>query len=125
VPPSGDGSNGGLGSGGARKKRSKKHQKKGFPAIEGDSHALTQVLFNLVTNACKFCKKGSIRLTGRVVTASAKKDSNKATTRGVGVGASAEAIQQFVEIDVKDTGTVSGSFACSLSRLSLALFQSR
>ena len=138
-PPDAPGSAGGSGSSSSssstKKKKSKKQQK-GFPVIEGDSHALTQVLFNLVTNACKFCKKGSIRLTGRVVTASAaKKDNDKASTKarasrrgsgadagdggsataGVGVGASAGAIQQFVEIDVKDTGTVSGSLLSFLS----------
>ena len=36
-------------------------------------------------------------------------------TAGVGVGASAGAIQQFVEIDVKDTGTVSGRLLSFLS----------
>merc|ERR1719324_1410367 len=37
-----------------------------LPIIEGDAYKLTQVFFNLVTNACKFCPKGSVIINARV-----------------------------------------------------------
>jgi class 3 adenylate cyclase len=34
-----------------------------LPLVEGDSYKLTQVFFNLLTNACKFCRRGHIEVT--------------------------------------------------------------
>jgi len=33
-----------------------------LPLVEGDAYKLTQVFFNLLTNACKFCREGRIEL---------------------------------------------------------------
>ena len=33
-----------------------------LPIVEGDAYKITQVIFNIVTNACKFCQHGSITI---------------------------------------------------------------
>jgi len=53
----------------------------GLPVIEADAHKCTQVFYNLITNACKFTKQGSI-------TMSSRQDPNG----------------QWVEVAVADTG---------------------
>jgi len=51
------------------------------PLILGDAHKCTQMIYNLVTNACKFTEKGSVSLSARHLPG-----------------------QQRLEIDVTDTG---------------------
>ena len=37
-----------------------------LPVIEGDTYKITQVMYNIITNAYKFCKDGSITVDARV-----------------------------------------------------------
>jgi len=63
-----------------------------MPIIEADAHKCTQVFYNLVTNACKFTKSGSIVISSHL-------DPNK----------------EWVEVAIADTG--SGIAAESLERI--------
>lgn len=56
-----------------------RNQMRTMPIIHADAHKCTQVFYNIITNACKFCRKGSITVSSRV-------DANN------------------VEVDVTDTG---------------------
>ena len=37
-----------------------------LPIIEGDAYKMTQVFYNILTNACKFCRHGSITVDAKV-----------------------------------------------------------
>ena len=37
-----------------------------LPIIEGDAYKITQVFYNILTNACKFCRHGSITVDAKV-----------------------------------------------------------
>ena len=72
--------------------------------IEGDSHAITQVLFNLITNACKFCRRGTIQVTvrRRIAKGNQKTGQGRRLQNKDNKGMSTQGDR--VEIDVKDTG---------------------
>eukprot|EP00401_Gymnodinium_catenatum_P037452 CAMPEP_0117493892 /NCGR_PEP_ID=MMETSP0784-20121206/19329_1 /TAXON_ID=39447 /ORGANISM="" /LENGTH=701 /DNA_ID=CAMNT_0005288753 /DNA_START=228 /DNA_END=2334 /DNA_ORIENTATION=+ len=65
-----------------------------IPVIEGDAHKCTQVIYNLITNACKFTTKGS-------VTVSSEVDPNgkwvEVSVTDTGVGIAKDALDRIFE----------------------------
>jgi PAS domain S-box-containing protein len=65
---------------------------KNLPIIEGDSYKITQVFYNLLTNACKFCSSGSITVK---VGLNGTKDMLEVAIVDTGVGVAADAVKRI------------------------------
>jgi len=77
------------------------HRLRNLPIIEGDAHRLTQVFYNVITNACKFTVKGSINISSRLDVGGHWVD---ILVRDTGRGIPREAIQRiFVPFEQEDT----------------------
>eukprot|EP00746_Dinoflagellata_sp_MGD_P163101 gnl/MRDRNA2_/MRDRNA2_90975_c0_seq1.p1 gnl/MRDRNA2_/MRDRNA2_90975_c0~~gnl/MRDRNA2_/MRDRNA2_90975_c0_seq1.p1 ORF type:complete len:1248 (-),score=283.39 gnl/MRDRNA2_/MRDRNA2_90975_c0_seq1:156-3665(-) len=63
-----------------------------MPIIQADAHKCTQVFYNIVTNACKFCRKGSIKVSSRV---NEKKKNVEVMIADTGVGIAPEAMERI------------------------------
>jgi PAS domain S-box-containing protein len=78
-----------------------------LPIIEGDAYKLTQVFFNLVTNACKFCPKGRITLSARVNTQRMQVEVDIADT---GIGIAPDAVKRIFEPFEQEEASESRNF---------------
>ena len=65
---------------------------KNLPIIEGDSYKITQVFYNLLTNACKFCTSGSITVK---VGLNGAKDMLEIAISDTGVGIAADSVKRI------------------------------
>jgi len=83
--------------------------KQKLPLVWGDPYKITQLMYNLATNACKFTKKGSIIMRGR-------HDREKGmvaievedTGKGIAPGALKRIFQPFEQEDAQDTRSFQG-----------------
>jgi len=78
-----------------------------LPLVEGDSYKLTQVFFNLLTNACKFCRTGRIEVL-------AETDQNERRVRisisDTGIGIAPEALKRIFEPFEQEDGSAGRRF---------------
>lgn len=65
-----------------------------LPIVEGDSYKLTQVFFNLLTNACKFCRAGNIEVAAEVDHVAKRV---RISVRDTGIGIAPEALKRIFE----------------------------
>ena len=65
---------------------------KNLPIVEGDSYKITQVFYNLLTNACKFCTSGSITVK---VGLNGAKDMLEIAISDTGVGIAADSVKRI------------------------------
>ena len=72
--------------------RLKNEAPKHLPIIEGDSYKITQVFYNLLTNACKFCTSGSITVK---VGLNGAKDMLEIAFTDTGVGIAADSVKRI------------------------------
>ena len=63
-----------------------------LPIVEGDSYKITQVFYNLLTNACKFCTSGSITVK---VGLNGAKDMLEIAISDTGVGIAADSVKRI------------------------------
>mmetsp|Transcript_30605 Transcript_30605/g.64753 ORF Transcript_30605/g.64753 Transcript_30605/m.64753 type:complete len:1396 (+) Transcript_30605:36-4223(+) len=78
-----------------------------LPIVEGDAYKLTQVIYNLLTNACKFCTSGSITIEAAV---NSSKDRLEVTISDSGVGVSPEAVKRIFEPFEQESNSSKRSF---------------
>ena len=66
--------------------------KKMLPIVKGDAYKITQVFYNIITNACKFCSHGHITIEAAV---NATKDRLEVSVTDTGVGINPENVKRI------------------------------
>lgn len=78
-----------------------------MPYVQADKHRLSQILYNIIGNACKFTKKGSVRVIASTLTDTTSGDFVQIHVKDTGAGIKDSDIgklfQEFVQVD--DTGS--------------------
>eukprot|EP00035_Acanthoeca_spectabilis_P034843 m.31152 g.31152 ORF g.31152 m.31152 type:complete len:549 (-) comp6904_c0_seq1:934-2580(-) len=84
-----------------------------LPAIEADEHRLSQVLFNLVGNACKFTQRGTVKVYGTREPGTGGKDFLAIHIEDTGMGIPVEVIptlfQEFAQADNRESRQFAGT----------------
>jgi len=65
---------------------------RGLPIVEGDAYKITQVFYNILTNACKFCTHGSIVIDAVI---NRERDTLEVSIADTGVGIQPESIKRI------------------------------
>mmetsp|Transcript_19500 Transcript_19500/g.40821 ORF Transcript_19500/g.40821 Transcript_19500/m.40821 type:complete len:1506 (-) Transcript_19500:56-4573(-) len=65
-----------------------------LPIVEGDAYKITQVFYNILTNACKFCTHGSITVDAGINNA---RDKLEVSITDTGVGINPESVKRIFE----------------------------
>lgn len=76
-----------------------------LPILEGDAYKISQVFYNILTNACKFCRHGSIS-----VDASVNDGRVEVSVSDTGVGIKNENVKRIFEPFEQETNTSRRSF---------------
>ncbi|KAL7546522.1 hypothetical protein ACHAWF_009852 [Thalassiosira exigua] len=78
-----------------------------LPIVEGDAYKITQVFYNLITNACKFCSSGHINISSRVLPSEEKLE---ILIEDTGIGIAPEAIKRIFEPFEQESNSSKRSF---------------